>query len=48
MEELDSLSNPGTPYPYEMIWRMNAIRVNSFNHKFRVKCKDSQEDFVIS
>lgn len=31
MEELDSLSNPGTPYPYEMIWRMNAKRVNSFN-----------------
>ncbi|XP_062584729.1 1-deoxyxylulose-5-phosphate synthase YajO-like [Saccostrea cucullata] len=30
MEELDTLSKPETPYPYEMLYRLNINRVNSF------------------
>ncbi|XP_022343166.2 1-deoxyxylulose-5-phosphate synthase YajO-like [Crassostrea virginica] len=30
MDELDTLSEPDIPYPYEMIWRFNKERVNSF------------------
>lgn len=37
MEELDTLSNPGLPYPYEMIRRLNAQSVNSFIPKPDVK-----------
>jgi hypothetical protein len=31
MEELDTLSKPEIPYPYELMWRMNANRVNPYH-----------------
>ncbi|XP_052705366.1 1-deoxyxylulose-5-phosphate synthase YajO-like isoform X2 [Crassostrea angulata] len=30
MDEIDSLSQPDIPYPYEMSWRFNKIRINPF------------------
>lgn len=30
MEELDTASQPDIPYPYEMVWRLNKPRVNTF------------------
>lgn len=31
MKQLDEASKPEIPYPYEMIWRMNASRNNPWN-----------------
>ncbi|KAL8625957.1 hypothetical protein ACOMHN_012549 [Nucella lapillus] len=31
MKELDDVSNPNPPYPYEMVWRLNATRTNPWN-----------------
>ena len=39
MDELDTLSEPDIPYPYEMIWRFNKERVNSFLPKSFVQNK---------
>ncbi|XP_076468829.1 1-deoxyxylulose-5-phosphate synthase YajO-like isoform X2 [Babylonia areolata] len=31
MKELDEVSKPETPYPYEMVWRVNSTRTNPWN-----------------
>ena len=37
MAQLDEVSTPVLPYPYEMVFRMNSNRVNDHTYEYFVK-----------
>ena len=43
MAQLDEISTPDLPYPYEMVFRMNSNRVNNYTYDHFVKSISSWE-----